>query len=415
MFVSTYKFTCSERFLKYVKYDTESDPDSMMYPSTRKQKVLLKELAEELKGMGLKDAQMDEWGYVMATLPSNVDKNVPTIAFIAHVDTSPQVSGANVKPAIIKNYGGEDIRLENGLTIDVKDNPDLKDKIGHDIITTDGNTLLGADDKAGVAEIMDAMNYLLSHPGVKHGTIKVCFTPDEEIGKGTDKLDVKELGAQFGYTIDSGGIGEIKTETFNADGVTIKFHGISAHPGYSKGKMVNSIKAAAAFIDGLPKDSLAPEAVEGREGFVHCLSVTGNEELTTLKLIVRDFERKKLKEYEELLKTLAECTVRQFPGSKFDLEVHEQYRNMGEVLEKFPKVTEYALEAMRRLGLEPKIGDTRGGTDGARLSFKGVPTPNLFDGSHNIHSPLEWITVQDMELAVKAIVEIARVWEEKAS
>jgi len=414
MFVDTYKFTCVERFLKYVKYDTESNPDSTTYPSTERQKVLLKELAEELKTMGLGDAQMDEWGYVTATLPSNVSKNVPIIAFIAHVDTSPQVSGANVKPAVTKNYKGGDIRLENGLVIGAKENPALKDKIGYDIITTDGRTLLGADDKAGIAEIMDAVNYLVSHPGVKHGTIKVCFTPDEEIGKGTEKLDVKKLGARFGYTIDSGGIGEIKTETFNADGVTVKFHGMSAHPGYAKGHMVNSIKAAAAFIDGLPKGTLAPEAVDEREGFVHCLSVNGNEELTTLKLIVRDFERKKLKEYEEILKTLAGCAVNQLPGSSFDFEVHEQYRNLKEVLDKHPEVTEYALEAMRRLGMDPKVGYTRGGTDGSRLSFIGVPTPNLFDGSYNIHSPLEWIAVQDMELAVKTIIELARVWEERS-
>jgi tripeptide aminopeptidase len=414
VFADTYQFTCAERFLKYVKYDTESDPDSTTYPSTEKQKTLLRELAEELKAMGLKDAHMDEWGYVIATLPSNVSKNVPAIAFIAHVDTSPQVSGANVKPKVIRNYGGGDIPLANGHTIGLKDAPELKDKIGYDIITTDGSTLLGADDKAGIAEIMDAVNYLVSRPELKHGTIKVCFTPDEELGRGTEKLDVHKLGARFGYTIDSGGIADIRIENFNADGVTIKFHGMSAHPGYAKAIMINSIKPAAAFIDSLPRDTLSPETTEDQEGFVHCLSIAGNEELTTLKFIVRDFERHKLKEYEDLLRSLAQCAVDRFPGSSFDFEVREQYRNMKEVLDKYPEVTEYALEAMRRLGMDPRIGRTRGGTDGARLSFMGVPMPNLFDGAYNIHSPIEWVAVRDMELAVRTIVELVKVWEERS-
>lgn len=415
MFDQKYNFTCVERFLRYVKYDTQSDEDSKSFPSTEKQKVLSKDLAEELKKMGLKDAHMDEWGYVMATLPSNTNKKVDAIAFIAHVDTSPAVTGANVNPVIRKNYQGGDINLENGgWVIKENENPDLKNMIGYDIITTDGTTLLGADNKAGVAEIMDAVNYLITHPDVKHGDIKVCFTPDEEVGRGTEKIDLKKLGAKYAYTVDGSSKGEIETETFSADAVVIKFYGKNIHPGYAKNIMVNSIKVASHFIDSLPKDKLSPETTEGREGYVHCGAFNGNEELTTLKFIIRDFETPKLKEFETFLKKLAEDTVQKFPGSRMEFEVIEQYRNMKEVLDNHPQVTEFAVEAMNRLNIKPIMHPIRGGTDGSRLSFMGLPTPNIFAGEHSFHSQLEWVAIQDMYDAVKLIVEIAKVWEEKS-
>lgn len=415
MFDANYKFTCVDRFLKYVKYDTQSDEESESFPSTAKQKILSQDLADELKALGLKDAGMDEWGYVMATLPSNTDKKVDPVAFIAHVDTSPAVTGLNVNPVIRKNYQGGDIKLENGgWVIKEDENPDLKNMIGYDIITTDGSTLLGADNKAGVAEIVDAVNYFLTHPEVKHGDIKICFTPDEAVGRGTEKIDLKKLGAKYAYTIDGSSRGELETETFSADAVVIKFYGKNIHPGYAKNVMINSIKMASLFIDSLPKDGLSPETTEGREGYVHCGSFNGNEELTTLKFIIRDFEADKLKEYEEFLKKLAEETVEKFPGARMELQVIEQYRNMKEVLDRNPQVTEYALEAMNRLGIKPIMHPIRGGTDGSRLSFMGLPTPNIFAGEHSFHSQIEWVAIQDMHMAVKTIVEVAKVWEEKA-
>ena len=415
MFDANYKFTCVDRFLKYVKYDTQSDEESTSFPSSEKQKILSKDLAEELKQLGLKDAQMDEWGYVMATIPSNTTKKVDPIAFIAHVDTSPAVTGKDVKPIIRKNYQGGDIKLENGgWIISVNDNPDLKNMIGFDIITTDGSTLLGADNKAGVSEIVDAVNYFLTHPEVKHGDIKICFTPDEEVGRGTEKIDLKKLDAKYAYTIDGSSRGELETETFSADAVVIKFFGKNIHPGYAKNIMINSIKVASHFIDNLPKGTLSPETTGGREGYVHCGSFNGNEELTTLKMIIRDFETAKLKEYEEIIKKLAEEVVIQFPGSRMEFQVNEQYRNMKEVLDKHPHVNDYAIIAMERLGIKPIMHPIRGGTDGSRLSFMGLPTPNIFAGEHSFHSQLEWVAIQDMEMAVKTIVEVAKVWEEKA-
>ena len=415
MFDEKYKFTGVERFLKYVKYDTQSDEESTSFPSTEKQKILSKDLAEELKQMGLSDAHMDEWGYVMATLPSNSKKNVPAVGFIAHVDTSPAVTGANVNPIIHKNYKGGDIVLPNGnQVIKENENPDLAGMIGYDIITTDGTTLLGADNKCGVAEIMDAVNYFLTHPEVKHGPIKICFTPDEEVGRGTEKFDVKKFGAFAAYTVDGQSRGEVETETFSADAVNIKFHGKNIHPGYGKGKLINSVKIAAAFIESLPKDSLSPETTEGREGYVHCTNFNGNEELTVVKFIIRDFVTSKLKVFEEILKELAEKAVAKFPGSRMDFEILEQYRNMKEILDKHSQVSDNAIEAMKRYGIKPILSPIRGGTDGSRLSFMGLPTPNIFAGEHSFHSKLEWAAVQDMEMVVKIIVEIAKIWEEKA-
>jgi len=415
MFDKNYKFTCVDRFLKYVKYDTQSDDESKSFPSTEKQKILSKDLADELKKMRIEDAHMDEYGYVMATLPSNTTKNVPPIGFISHVDTSPAVSGKDVNPVINKNYGGGDIKLKNGSqVIKADENPDLAGMIGYDIITTDGITLLGADNKAGVAEIMDAVNYLLTHPEIKHGPIKICFTPDEEVGRGTEQFNVKKFGAKYAYTVDGQTRGEVESETFSADGVMIKFHGKNIHPGYAKGKMINAVKIAASFLESLPKDRLSPETTEKREGYVHCTSINGNEELATLKFIIRDFQTPKLKEYEDFLKELAEKTVEKFPGAKFDFEVTEQYRNMKEILDQHPMVVDYAVEAMKRLDIKPIMHPIRGGTDGARLSFMGLPTPNIFAGEHSFHSKLEWVAIQDMEMAVRVIVEICKVWEEKS-
>ena len=414
MFDENYKFTCVDRFLKYVKYDTQSNEESETFPSDPKQLELSKELVNELKEIGLEDAHMDEWGYVMATLPSNTDKEVPVIGFIAHVDTSPAVSGKDVKPKIHKNYQGGDIVLENGKVIEADSNPELKDMIGFDIITTDGTTLLGADDKAGIAEIMDAMNYLVNHPEVKHGTIKVCFTPDEEVGRGTEHFDVEKFGAKYAYTIDGGTRGEVETETFSADAVNIDFIGRNVHPGYAKGKMINSIKMAGHFLELLPKDRLSPETTEGREGYVHPVSVNGNEEKTTLKFIIRDFIDDKLKEYEDFLKELTDKTVGAFPGSSSEFKVIEQYRNMKNILDQHPQVEEFALEALRRLGIKPIQSAIRGGTDGSRLSYMGLPTPNLFAGGHNFHAVTEYVAIQDMEAATKMIVTLIQVWEEKS-
>jgi tripeptide aminopeptidase len=415
MFDPKYKFTCVDRFLKYVKYDTQSDDESTSFPSTEKQKKLSSDLAKELKKMGLKDAAMDKWGYVMATLPANTSKKVPAIAFIAHVDTSPAVTGKNVNPTIHKKYKGGDIKLpKEGRVIKVSENPDLMNMKGFDIITTDGSTLLGADNKAGVAEIMDAVNYLLAHPEVKHGLIKICFTPDEEVGRGTEKIDLKKLGAKYAYTVDGSSRGEVESETFSADMVVLKFIGKNIHPGYAKNQMINSAKIAAAFIESLPRKSFSPETTEKRQGYVHVTTINGMEETTTLKIIIRDFETPKLKLYENLLESLAKKAVAKFPGSKYEFKIVNQYRNMREVLVKHPQVAKFAVQAMKNLGIKPIMHPIRGGTDGSRLSFMGLPTPNIFAGEHSFHSQLEWVAIQDMEMAVKVIVEISKVWEKKS-
>lgn len=416
MFDSNYNFTVVDRFLKYVKYDTQSKEDSSTFPSDPKQLELSKDLVAELKELGLQDAHMDDNGYVMATLPSNTEKEVDVIGFIAHVDTSPAVSGKNVNPQIHKNYQGGDIVVnkEKNVVIEEANNPELQVMKGFDIITTDGTTLLGADDKAGIAEIMDALSYLITHPEIKHGTIKICFTPDEEVGRGAEKFDVQKFGAKYAYTIDGSTIGEVETETFSADAVVIKIKGINVHPGYAKGKMVNSIKVAANFMESLPKNNLSPETTEGRDGYVHCVSIEGNEELTTMKFIIRDFVTAKLKEYEAILEDLVKKAVANYPGAEYEFQVIEQYRNMKEVLDQHPQIEANALEALKRLDIKPIQSAIRGGTDGSRLSYMGLPTPNLFAGGHNFHAITEYVAVQDMQAAVKMIVTIAQVWEERA-
>ncbi|GAB1348013.1 peptidase T [Ignavibacteriales bacterium] len=413
MFDPKYKFTVIDRFLSYVKIDTQSDDEAPGFPTTAKQMDLSRVLVEELKEIGLVDAFLDEHGYVYATLSSNTEKDVPVIGFIAHVDTSPAISGKDVKPIIHKNYQCTDIILpgDTSKVIDVESNPELKEMKGFDIITTDGTTLLGADDKAGIAEIMDAMNYLVTHPEVKHGKIRVCFTPDEEVGRGTEHFDVPGFGAKYAYTIDGSTRGEVETETFSADAVAITIHGKNVHPGYAKGKMINSIRVASRFMDSLPKDTLCPETTEGREGYVHCVAFNGTEEKTVLKFIIRDFIDSKLKEFEKFLEDLLRKTVAEYPGAKYEFQVIEQYRNMKNILDQHPEIEKNALESLARLGIKPIQSAIRGGTDGSRLSFMGLPTPNLFAGGHNFHAATEWVAVQDMEMSVKNIVTLANVWE----
>ncbi|WP_457581065.1 peptidase T [Ensifer canadensis] len=407
--------TVIDRFLRYVVIDTQSDAKSKTTPTTEKQKILGRLLVEELLAMGITDAHLDEHGYVYATVPSNVDKPVPVICFCSHMDTAPDFTGTNVKPQIIRNYQGGDIRLvgDPQQVIRVSEHPVLLDQIGNDIITTDGTTLLGADDKAGVAEIMSAAQFLMDNPDVRHGAIRILFTPDEEVGRGADKVDLKKLGAQFGYTIDGETAGHIEDETFSADGVEITIAGVAIHPGFAKGKMENAIKIAGAIIDRLPKD-IAPESTEGREGFIHPTGVTGTMEKASLSLIVRDFEDEGLATKEALIEGIVKQVIAAYPGSSYTFEVKQQYRNMKAILARNPEITDNALEAVRRTGMTPVRGSIRGGTDGSRLSFMGLPCPNIFAGGHAFHSPLEWVSRQDMERAVKTLVELAKVWEERA-
>ena len=408
--------TVTERFIKYAKIDTQSDPSSPTCPSTLKQKVLGNVLVQELLEMGIKDAHMDEYGYVYATIPSNTTKKVPVICFCSHMDTSPDCSGKDVQPQIHKKYDGTDIVLPKDQTqvIRVKDHPSLLKQIGNDIITTDGTTLLGADNKAGVAEIMDAANHLMKHPEIKHGTIKILFTPDEEIGRGADKADMKKLGADFGYTIDGEELGHLENETFSADGVTINIHGVSTHPGFAKNKMESAIKIASEIVAGLPKDKMSPESTEKKEPFVHPLSISGGIEETTIQFIIRAFDEESLKTQEDFLKALTEKIIKNYPHSSFDFIVKQQYRNMKQVLDKNPEIVNNALDAIKRAGVEPVLSSIRGGTDGSRFSYMGLPCPNIFAGEHAFHSKHEWVSIQDMEKAVATIVHLCIIWEERA-
>jgi tripeptide aminopeptidase len=406
-----------DRFLTYVRYDTQSDERSATYPSTEKQLVLLRDLTAELLALGLADAAIDEHGYVTATIPATSAKpGVPAIGFIAHVDTSPEMSGVGVKPIVHRGYDGRDLVLPDApdAVLRLHDIPALAEQMGNDIVTASGTTLLGTDNKAGVAEIVEAAAYLVAHPEIAHGVVRIAFTPDEEIGRGTKHFDVARFGAHCAYTMDGGSRGEIEDESFSADAMTVTFHGFNTHPGYAKGRMVNAIKVAAAFIDSLPQDRLSPETTDGRDGFVHPYVVQASVDKTSVKLIVRDFVTAGLKEKEAALTTLAEAAAARFPRARVEIAVEEQYRNMKEVLDGRQEIVEHAREAIRRAGLEPRSRLIRGGTDGSRLSFMGLPTPNLFAGEHNFHSRLEWVSVQDMEKAVEVIVHLCRVWHEKA-
>ena len=413
---SAFKHSVTERFLRYVVIDTQSDPSSPTCPSTPKQKDLGRVLAAELKEIGVADAHLDEHGYVYGTIPANTAKKVPVICFCSHMDTSPDCTGKNVKPQIVRNYRGGDIVLpaDSAQVIRAAEYPDLANQIGNDIITTDGTTLLGADNKAGVAEIMDAAQFFIQNPQVKHGTIKILFTPDEEIGRGVDKVDLKKLGAEFAYTIDGETAGHIEDETFSADGATVTIEGVSTHPGFAKGKMEHAIKIAAAIVDRLPKDTCSPETTEGKQGFLHPIAISGALEQATLGFIVRDFTDDGLKQKEALLEAIVKDVMKDYPRSTYRMEIKEQYRNMKRVIDRHPKIIDYAVEAIRSTGLEPVRGSIRGGTDGSRLSFMGLPCPNIFAGEHAFHSRLEWVSVQDMEKAVQTIVHLAMIWEERA-
>ncbi|MBC9813345.1 peptidase T [Crocinitomicaceae bacterium CZZ-1] len=411
--MSTYKHQVEENFIRYAKIDTTADPNSTTFPSTMKQKDLAKLLVKELIDLGLKDAEMDEWGYVFATIPGNTDKEAPTICFCSHMDTAPDVTGTNVKPIVHRNYNGSPITLPDDPTqvITIERHPYLKEKIGDDIITASGTTLLGADDKAGIAIIMDFANYIVTHPEVKHGDIRILFTPDEEVGRGVDHLDIKKLNADYGYTLDGGVLGSIEDETFSADSVKVTFKGVSAHPGYAKGKMINALKLVADFVAALPKDRWSPETTEGREGFVHPVAINGIMEEASVSFIIRDHLTEKLSKFEDELQSLAQMIIEPHNGATMVFEVKEQYRNMKEVLQSVPFVTDYAIEAMKRAGIEPRPTIIRGGTDGSRLSFMGLPCPNLFTGEMGIHSKQEYVSVQDMEKAVKTMVELIQIWE----
>lgn len=411
-----YSFTAAERFMRYVQVDTQSDPQSSAQPTTEKQKDLGRILAEELKAMGITDAHMDEYGYVYATIPATTTKKVPVICFCAHVDTAPDCSGTGVKPILHKDYQGQDIVLPDdpSQVLRMSEYPYLQKLIGHDIITASGTTLLGSDDKAGVAEIMDLAAFLMQHKEIEHGTIKILFTPDEEVGKGTAKVDLAKLGADFGYTLDGGDAGSLEDETFSADGVQVVIHGVIAHPGYAKDKMINAMKIAGEILAALPKDRLSPESTDGKRGFIHPVRVEGIAEKCTIDFIIRDFETAGLTKKEDYLRTQIEERMRTYPKASFEFTVTEQYRNMKEVLDVHPHVVDYAKEAIARAGLELKMESIRGGTDGSRLSFMGLPCPNLFAGEQAIHSKLEFISVQDMNKAVETMVHLVCICTEKS-
>jgi tripeptide aminopeptidase len=413
--MQAYSYTVKDRFLRYVQIDTTADPTSTSFPSTEKQKNLGRLLADELKSLGVEDAEMDEWGYVFGTIPSNsAREGLPTICFCSHMDTAPDCSGTGVKPLVHNSYNGQPIVLpdDHSQVITVDQHPYLREKIGDDIITASGTTLLGADDKAGVSIIMDLVNFLQAHPEIKHGPIRILFTPDEEVGRGVEHLRMDHLNADFGYTLDGGKLGDIEDESFSADEVVISIQGISAHPGYAKGKMINAIKVASAFIDALPKDRWSPETTSGREGFVHPTHVEGGLEQASISFIIRDHITAKLVDYERELEKILHETVSKFPGAGYTFKVNEQYRNMKEIIQTVPFVTDYAIEAMKRAGVTPRPMIIRGGTDGSRLSFMGMPCPNIFTGEMAIHSKHEFVSVQDMQKAVDTLIELVQIWEQ---
>lgn len=413
---SLLNFTVTERFLRYVTIDTQSDPNSETIPSTEKQKDLGRVLVNELIAIGLHDAHLDEYGYVYATVPANSEKgDIPVICFCSHIDTAPDCSGTGVKPIIHKNYQGQDIILpdDNSQIIRLHDHPELKSQLGNDIITASGLTLLGADNKAGVAEIMDACYQLINHPEIKHGKIRILFTPDEEIGRGVDKVDIEKLGAYAGYTMDGESAGNMENETFSADGAKLIINGISVHPGFAKGKMQSAIKIAGQIIAALPHD-LSPEHTEGKQGFVHPVSISGHIETAGIEFIIRDFEDEKLAQHAEVIREIADTVLARFPGCSYDLQVKPQYRNMKKMLDQHPEIVEYGMEAIKRSGLEARLCSIRGGTDGSRLSFMGLPCPNIFAGEHAFHSKHEWVSVQDMQKAVETILHLCMIWEERA-
>ena len=407
----------AERFMRYVQVDTQSDPASSTHPSSEKQKDLSRLLFNELRGMGITDVETDAFGYVYASIPSNSEKkNIPVICFCSHVDTAPDCSGTNVKPILHRYYDGNDIVLPDDSTqvLRMRDSPYLKNHLNSGVITASGLTLLGADDKSGVAAIMEAALFFIQNPAVKHGDIRILFTPDEEVGQGTAKVDMKKLGANFGYTLDGGEAGSLEDETFSADGAVITIHGVIVHPGYAKNKLVNALKVAGALLDALPKTEWSPETTEGRQGFVHPTTMNGIAEKAIIQFIVRDFTLAGLQQHHERLKKVAAETVAKFPGARMEYAAAEQYRNMKEVLDDCPQVAGYAEEAILRSGLTVKKESIRGGTDGSRFSYIGMPCPNIFTGMQNIHSKLEWIGTKDMAKAAETIVHLGMIWEERS-
>jgi len=409
--------TAVDRFLKYVTIDTESDPFSTTFPSTEKQKNLGRLLVEQLLEMGIEDAHLDNYGYVYATIPANSEKeNVPVICFCSHMDTSPDASGKDVKPIVHKNYDGSDIILPDNpeVIIRMKDHKYLKDQLGHDVITASGKTLLGADNKAGLSEIMDMTYQLVNNPSIKHGKIRLLFTPDEEIGKGANHVDLKKLGADFGYTVDGSQRGSIEDETFSADGATLTIHGVGIHPGFAKGKLENAVKIAGDILANLPMGRLSPETTFGKQGFIHPTTVEGSSEKAVIRFIIRDFTDEKLADHAAELRAVMDTVLKRYPNSKATLEIKEQYRNMKKVLDKYPQVVDYALAAIERAGMTATRNSIRGGTDGSRLSFMGLPCPNIFTGGHAFHGPQEWVSRQDMEKTVQTLVELVQIWEERA-
>lgn len=406
----------ADRFKKYVQIDTQSDPDSSTTPSTEKQKNLGRVLVQELLDLGISDAHIDEYGYVYATIPANTDKQVPVICFCSHMDTSPDCSGLNVKPIVHHNYQGQDLVLPDDTSIVLKqsEHPDLQNQIGNDIISASGTTLLGADNKAGLAEIMEAAAFLMQHPEVKHGKIRILFTPDEEIGRGVDKVDLEKLGANFAYTVDGESLGSLEDETFSADGAVLTIHGVSSHPGFAKGKMESALKILSAILDRLPKDRLTPEATSHKEGFIHPVTIQGNVETAQAHFILRDFDDALLAQHGETLKSYVEEVLKAYPKSSYQLEITQQYRNMKSVLDQYPQIIAIGMQAIERAGVTPKKQSIRGGTDGSRLSLMGLPCPNIFAGEHAFHGKQEWVSVQDMEKAVETIINIAAIWEEQA-
>ena len=404
-----------ERFLRYVRVDTRSDESSKTVPTTAGQLVLQRMLVEELHAMGVTDARLDEHGYVMATIPATIGREAaPVIGFIAHVDTSPEMPGADVRPIVHRNYDGRDIALPDDPTAILKpaENPALAAQMGNDIVTASGLTLLGADDKAGVAAIMGAAEHLLAHPEIAHGRIRIAFTPDEEVGRGADHFDVARFGAVCAYTVDGGARGELEYESFSADAITVTFKGFNTHPGYAKGRMINAIRIAAAFVARLPRATMAPEVTDGYEGYVHPYQMNASVDRTSVKLLLRDFEAARLEAQAQFVKGLAKDVVAEWPGASVEFSIEESYRNMREILDRSPLMVERARDAYRRAGIEPIERPIRGGTDGSRLSFMGLPTPNIFAGEHNFHSRLEWVSAQDMDKAVEVIVNLCQVWAE---
>lgn len=415
--ITKYNFTSKERFLNYVQIDTQSDPHSTSSPTTEKQKYLGKVLVSELQALGIENAHLDEHGYVYAQLDSNVAHEVPGLCFCAHMDTSPDCSGSDVKPIVHPFYHGQDLILPDDPSVIIRltDHPDLGEQIGNDIITASGTTLLGADNKAGVAEIMDAVHFWMTHPEVPHGPITILFTPDEEVGRGTDHVDMQKIKAKYGYTLDGEKRGHLENETFSADGFVVKIQGVSQHPGFAKGRMESALKIAAEIVNTLPKDRLSPETTEGKEGFIHPTDIYGSVEEATIEFIIRDFETEKLREYGFIIQQISEMVLRKYPNSSATYTQTEQYRNMNEVLVNHPECIDLAMEAMRLAGLKAETTSIRGGTDGSRLTFMGLPCPNIFAGEHAFHSKQEWVSVQDMEKATETVIYLVDLFQNRAA